>query len=119
MTPDSLESSPAEAAGSGASRVLVVEDDAAHPRARRAALGLEGITPTAVGRRHRGASRWRKREPFDLIVLDLMLPGLDGISLCRAIRREELNGDVPILMLTARREEPTRCSGSRAARTTT
>jgi two-component system, OmpR family, response regulator RegX3 len=45
------------------------------------------------------------RRPFDLIVLDLMLPGLDGLSICRAVRQETLNRDVPILMLTARRDE--------------
>jgi DNA-binding response OmpR family regulator len=42
---------------------------------------------------------------YDLMVLDLMLPGLDGLSLCRAVRNGRLNADVPILMLTARREE--------------
>jgi len=38
-------------------------------------------------------------------VLDLMLPGLDGVPLCRAIRRDSRNADAPILMLTARRDE--------------
>jgi DNA-binding response OmpR family regulator len=46
-----------------------------------------------------------RSQPFDLLVLDLMLPGLDGLSVCRAVRRETINRDVPILMLTARREE--------------
>ena len=46
-----------------------------------------------------------------MIVLDLMLPGLDGVTVCRAIRREPLNGDVPILMLTARREESDKVLG--------
>src|SRR6187455_2615557 len=47
----------------------------------------------------------------DLVVLDLMLPGLDGVTVCRAIRRESNNGDVPILMLTARREESDKVLG--------
>jgi DNA-binding response OmpR family regulator len=48
---------------------------------------------------------YARSQPFDLMVLDLMLPGLDGLSVCRAVRRETINRDVPILMLTARREE--------------
>ena len=40
-----------------------------------------------------------------------MLPGLDGVTVCRAIRREPLNSDVPILMLTARREESDKVLG--------
>ena len=48
---------------------------------------------------------------FDAMVLDLMLPGVDGISVCRAVRRGTLNRDVPILMLTARREESDKVLG--------
>ena len=40
-----------------------------------------------------------------------MLPELDGVTVCRAVRRESLNGDVPILMLTARREESDKVLG--------
>jgi DNA-binding response OmpR family regulator len=50
-------------------------------------------------------------QPFDLLVLDLMLPGLDGLSVCRAVRRGAVNRDVPILMLTARREESDKVLG--------
>jgi DNA-binding response OmpR family regulator len=48
---------------------------------------------------------------IDLIVLDLMLPGLDGVSVCRAIRRQGPNRDVPILMLTARHDESDKVVG--------
>ena len=48
---------------------------------------------------------------FDLVILDLMLPGLDGVTVCRAIRRESPNADTPILMLTARREESDKVVG--------
>ena len=48
---------------------------------------------------------------YDLIVLDVMLPGLDGVTLCRAIRRESANTHTPILMLTARREESDKVLG--------
>ena len=50
-------------------------------------------------------------ERYDLMVLDVMIPGLDGVSLCRAIRNGRLNRDVPILMLTARREETDKVVG--------
>ena len=52
-----------------------------------------------------------ERQPLDLIVLDLMLPGVDGLSICRAVRRGTANPRVPILMLTARREESDRVLG--------
>lgn len=48
-------------------------------------------------------------EHFDLIILDVMLPGMDGFQVCRAVR--ELDGRVPILMLTARSEESDRVHG--------
>ena len=91
-------------------RVLIVEDE---PHLRELValhLGLEGLSPTTVGDGNE-ALRLARAEAFDLLVLDLMLPGLDGVTLCRAIRREPLNGDVPILMLTARREESDKVLG--------
>ena len=91
-------------------RILVVEDEP-HIRDLVALhLGLEGLQPVPVGDGQE-ALRLARTEPFDLIVLDLMLPGIDGVTLCRAIRREQLNGDVPILMLTARREESDKVLG--------
>ena len=50
-------------------------------------------------------------ERFDLLVLDVMIPGIDGLSLCRAVRNGRTNRDVPILMLTARREESDKVLG--------
>jgi DNA-binding response OmpR family regulator len=52
-----------------------------------------------------------KRKKFDLVILDLMLPGLDGVTVCRAIRRDSPNASTPILMLTARREESDKVVG--------
>jgi DNA-binding response OmpR family regulator len=48
---------------------------------------------------------------FDLIILDLMLPGIDGVTVCRALRRDSVHPDVPILMLTARRGESNKVLG--------
>src|SRR5262245_64674629 len=93
-----------------AGRVLVVEDD---PHIRELVLlhlGLEGLATSAAGDGTDGLQRARS-ESFDLIVLDVMLPGLDGVTVCRAIRREQHLKDVPILMLTARREEADKVNG--------
>jgi two-component system OmpR family response regulator/two-component system alkaline phosphatase synthesis response regulator PhoP len=91
-------------------RVLIVEDE---PRIRELVtlhLELEGLKCVAVADGTEGLDLART-EPFDLIVLDLMLPGLDGLTACRAIRRDSLNTDAPILMLTARREESDKVLG--------
>jgi len=92
------------------SRVLVVEDEAHIRELIQLHLGLEGLEIAAVGDGQDALGR-ANSEPFDLIILDLMLPGVDGISICRAVRREGPNQDVPILMLTARREESDKVLG--------
>ena len=91
-------------------RVLVVEDDAHIRELVLLHLGLEGLQTVSSGDGADGL-RIARTEPFDLIVLDVMLPGLDGITVCRAIRRETHLKDVPILMLTARREESDKVNG--------
>ncbi len=91
-------------------RVLVVEDD---PNIRDLVvlhLGLEGLSTETAGD-GQVALDLAKAEPFDLIVLDLMLPGLDGVTVCRAVRRDTPNRDTPILMLTARRDEADKVVG--------
>lgn len=99
----------ATSAGGGA-RVLVVEDDE-HIRDLVALhLGLEGLRVTEAPDGTEGL-RLARAEPFDLIVLDLMLPGIDGVTVCRAIRRESRNTSTPVLMLTARREESDKVLG--------
>ena len=106
---DDMDSDERGSDASGA-RVLVVEDEP-HIRDLIALhLSLEGLKPVAVGDGDEGL-RLARAEPFDLVVLDLMLPGLDGVTVCRAIRRDTANGDVPILMLTARREESDKVLG--------
>lgn len=91
-------------------RVLVVEDDPAIRELVTLHLKLEGygVVPSANGTE---ALRFARAERFDLIVLDIMLPGLDGISVLGAIRRESPNHRTPILMLTARREEADKVLG--------
>ena len=91
-------------------RVLVVEDDAHIRDLIVLHLGLEGLESEAIGDGQEALARAGK-DGFDLIILDLMLPGVDGVSICRAIRRDGPNQDVPVLMLTARREESDKVLG--------
>jgi len=91
-------------------RVLVVEDEAPIRELLRLHLGLNGfhVDEAADGRAALNRSR---NTPFDLLILDLMLPGLDGVSLCRAIRNDGPNADAPILMITARDAEADKVLG--------
>jgi DNA-binding response OmpR family regulator len=87
--------------GTGSSRsrtILVVDDDAKIVRLVRAYLEREGFRVLTAGDGLQALERFRERRP-DLIVLDLMLPELDGLEVCRAVRAES---NVPILMLSAR-----------------
>jgi DNA-binding response OmpR family regulator len=102
--------SDAEDLTTRARRALVVEDE---PHIRELValhLRLEGLNVVEVASGD-DAIRLAEAEPFDLVILDLMLPRVDGMTVCRAIRRQRTNGDVPILMLTARREESDKVLG--------
>lgn len=79
-------------------RILVVEDEVKIARFLELELTHEGYEVEVT---HDGRSGYEKAVmgKFDLIVLDLMLPGLSGIEVCRRVRRES---DVPIIMLTAK-----------------
>ena len=91
-------------------RVLVVEDEANIRELVCLHLRHEGYVCDGADDGKEALGRTRS-ERYDLMVLDVMLPGLDGLSLCRAIRNGEINRDVPILMLTARREEADKVVG--------
>jgi DNA-binding response OmpR family regulator len=93
-----------------APRVLVVEDERNIRDLVCLHLGLEGYACEGLANGQEALAR-AGRERFDLLVLDLMIPGLDGVALCRAVRRGGPNHDVPILMLTARREESDKVVG--------
>ncbi|MGH9372765.1 MAG: response regulator transcription factor [Vicinamibacterales bacterium] len=93
-----------------APRVLLVEDDEHIRELVELHLKLEGLTVVPVSDGNEALALART-DGFDLLVLDLMLPGLDGVTLCRAIRRDSRNTDVPILMLTARRDEADKVLG--------
>jgi two-component system, OmpR family, response regulator MprA len=80
-------------------RILVVDDDLAVCRSIDRALRLEGYEVTIVATGHGALEAVAQNSP-DALVLDLQLPDLDGLQVCRRIR--EAGDDTPILMLTAR-----------------
>lgn len=79
-------------------RVLVVDDDASLAEMLSIVLRQEGFDTTTVHRGDHALEAFHRYRP-DVVLLDLMLPGLDGIEVCRQIRRES---GVPIVMLTAK-----------------
>lgn len=81
-----------------AERILVVEDDAKIADLLKRGLAFEGYAVDAAANGESALALARDRAP-DLVVLDLMLPGMDGLEVCRRLRA---GSDVPILMLTAK-----------------
>ena len=89
-------------------KILVVDDD---PRLRdllRRYLGEQGFT-VLVAENATAMNKLWLRERFDLLVLDLMMPGEDGLSICRRLRGA--NDQTPIIMLTAKGEDVDRIVG--------
>jgi len=91
-------------------RVLVVEDEPSIRELLRLHLSLAGYRVDESGDGSHALSVARDAK-FDLIVLDVMLPGLDGITLCRAIRAGGPNSGAGILMVTARNSESDKVLG--------
>lgn len=89
-------------------RILVVEDEAPIAAALSGALTHEGHAVDAV-RDGRDALAWAATYPYDLVILDLVLPGLGGFEICSALR--ERGDAMPILMLTALDEVEHRVTG--------
>ena len=89
------------------STILIVEDDPNTAELVRLYLGRDGHKVLAASEGDEGLRLAREAHP-DLVVLDLMLPGKDGMEVCRILREES---DVPIVMLTARVEEEDRLAG--------
>ena len=89
-------------------RILVVEDEPSIAFALEADLRTEGyaVTVTSTGDE---ALRLARNESFDLILLDVMLPGTDGFEVCRSLRRDD--GRTPIIMLTAKAGEAEKVMG--------
>src|SRR5947208_2716066 len=91
-------------------QVLIVEDEAPIRELVRLHLSLAGFDVTEIGDGTRALELARSTR-FDVIVLDLMLPGIDGTTLCRALRAEGANTKSCVLMLTARDTESDKVLG--------
>lgn len=88
-------------------KILVVDDEAEIIRLVRAYLERAGFTVATASEGREALAVFRHEHP-NLVVLDLNLPGMDGLDVCRAIRRDS---EIPIIMLTARLEETDRLIG--------
>jgi DNA-binding response OmpR family regulator len=98
------------ASGNAPRRALIVEDESSIREIVRLHLSLAGFETHEVADGHAALDRLR-RDRFDLVVLDVMLPGVDGVTLCRALRSSGPNQRAAVLMLTARDTEPEKVIG--------
>jgi len=96
--------------GKNLKRILIVEDDRDIVELVRYNLANEGFEVTAVADGSGALAVLRKSAP-DLVILDLMLPKMPGLEVCKEIRRDHALNRLPILMLTARGEEADRVIG--------
>jgi DNA-binding response OmpR family regulator len=94
----------------GSRRALIVEDEASIREIVRLHLSLAGLETEEVADGRAALDRVRT-ERFDLVVLDVMLPGVDGVTICRAMRSGGPNQRSGVLMLTARDTEPDKVIG--------
>jgi DNA-binding response OmpR family regulator len=91
-------------------RVLVVEDDKDIAELIAHYLQKAGYTVESLASGTAALARVKASAP-DLVVLDLMLPGMDGLLVCQALRGDAATAEIPIIMLTARGEEADRIAG--------
>src|SRR5688572_8151521 len=91
-------------------RALVVEDDPDIVELVGHYLAREGFGVDAVHDGREGLLRLREGA-YDLLILDLQLPGMDGLALCAEVRREPRTRHLPVVMLTARGDEADRIVG--------
>ena len=85
-------------------RLLIVEDDASALRLIEFSLQQEGYDVTTATNGLEGLKKG-KNEKFDLIILDLMLPGIDGFEICSRLRKETDTAQTPILILSTKTHE--------------
>jgi phosphate regulon transcriptional regulator PhoB len=91
-------------------KILVIEDDKDIVELVKYNLEKEGYQLLAAADGSAGLAQLRKAPP-DLLILDLMLPKLSGLEVCKEVRRDDALNRLPILILTARGEEPDRVVG--------
>lgn len=87
--------------------ILIIEDDKSIAELERDYLQANGFAVTIVTDGEEGLEE-AEANPYDLVVLDLMLPGVDGFEICRRLRKKK---DTPILMVSARKEDVDKIQG--------
>ena len=90
-------------------KVLVVDDERAVRESLRRALGLEGYEVELAGDGEEALERLSAPSAVDAVILDVLMPGIDGLEVCRRLRGD--GNAVPVLMLTARAEVDSRVAG--------
>jgi DNA-binding response OmpR family regulator len=93
-----------------AKRILLVEDDPAVLRAVSYILGKEGYEVLTATNGLDGLSKAKGESP-DLLILDVMLPGIDGYEVCHRLRSEPQTAQLPILMLSAKGQAADKATG--------
>lgn len=94
-------------------RILLVDDDELILLSLQDLFGLAGLEVRAAGSGAEGLAA-AVAEPFDLVVLDVVMPGMSGLEVCRKLRSRPEYAEVPILLLTAKAEESDRRAGVEA-----
>lgn len=88
----------------GKTKILIIEDEADILEVLQYNLAREGYRVVPCRDGEEGLSRARTEAP-DLVVLDLMLPGLDGLEVCRCLKQDPVTRAIPVIMVTAKGEE--------------
>ena len=93
-----------------AKRILIIEDDPSVLRAISYMLGKEGYDVLTALNGLAGLRKAKEENP-DLLILDVMLPGIDGFEVCHRLRAESQTAQLPILMLSAKGQEADMSTG--------
>ena len=86
-------------------RILIVEDEEDIRELMRYNLSREGYQVSEAGTGEEGVRLARETKP-DLVLLDLMLPGIDGLEVCKVLKKDETLSGLSIIIVTAKGEEP-------------
>ena len=97
-------------------RILVVDDSPTEQNAIRQSLEASGYQVVIASGGEEGLDRM-EREPFDLLVLDVVMPGQNGFQICRHIRRDARWAGLPILMVTSKDQDADRFWGMKQGAT--
>jgi len=83
-------------------KILIVEDEESLLKLESILLSSKGYRVTAVTEGNAALKEFSRERP-DLVILDVMLPGIDGYEVCRKIKEDPANSSIPVIMLTARK----------------